>query len=146
MIKNGVFLIMCFFVTFSCGKIIRPLDCKFEIANESDFDIKISLFFKSALKQELKIVKGEKFSKKIENCKDVLNPFNINPDSLIIQFDNKRIIKQYCNGKTLFGFFEECKYEKSLLDRAYYKIINNVFKKTYRMTYDNSDYETAIPL
>ena len=133
-------------VNLSCVDYFRCTTYLYEIKNETGYDIKISFYEKSTLKDEINIKKNNKFSKLIKDCNSQELPIEANPDSVIILIDNKKYIEQYCDGKHLFGNFGVCYFEKNFIDQASWKESKNGFKRIRTIILNNSDYEKAIPL
>jgi hypothetical protein len=146
MIKKPILVLLCFLFV-GCGELFKfGTRCEFEISNESDYNVEISFFLKSNLEKVIKIKKGKVYSQNFKDCTRIENPININPDSVIIQFDDRRFIKQYCNGKTFFGNFSDCRFEKNFIDGAAYLGVHRSITSLKRITLENSDYEKALPL
>jgi hypothetical protein len=146
MIKRVIFFSI-YLLIFGCGELYTfGARCKFEIKNESDYNVNISFFLKGKLKKVIEIPKGKVYSLKYKDCIRIKNPLNINPDSVIIQFDKVRFIEQYCNGKTFFANFPDCFFKKNFIDRAGYTRVPRRIPSLERIIIDNSDYELAMPL
>ena len=118
----------------------------FKIENKSSYLIDIKLYTKGQINESFSIEINKSFSR-IGDGKSV-TPYAYETDSIEVIFDKKRKFVQYCDGKRLFGNFGICRYDKNLMDFEGVAIRKggNVFRKSSKtITFDNSDYEKAIP-
>lgn len=133
-------------ITLGCALVIQP-KYHFIVKNESSYDINIRFYHKSIILDSLNIKSKNQFEKVISSgYGGVISPFEGKTDSLIIQFGNDRYIKQYCGGLSFFPP-SNCLSPKNLLDFATGEFSSKIVNRTfYTITYDNTDYETAMPL
>jgi hypothetical protein len=145
MTKKLFFLIQVFWLA-GCVDYFRGANCTFEIVNDTDFEISIFFFEDSVQKTKIVIDNNSVYSKAISNWNGEDTPIPVNPDSVIIKFGEIRYLQQYCGGKTFFGNFGECFFEKNFIDHASWLTYNKKGRLVKRIILNNSDFEKAIPL
>jgi hypothetical protein len=137
-----LFLIISLFLN-AC---MREPDINYIISNKSKYPLEINFYSKGKLQEGLFIKPSKSFSR----TAGVNDGFiiNIKVDSIEIIFDSKRKILHYCNGKSLYESFPNCNPEKNFIDfRKTPQDKKRVFfiRASRTITFDNTDYEKAIP-
>jgi hypothetical protein len=145
MIKR-LFILTHFFWLSSCVDYFKGTNCTFEIVNDTDLEISIFFFDDSVQKTKIVIGNNSVYSKTIKNWNGEDTPIPANPDSVIIKFGEIRYSEQYCGGKSFFGNFGECFFEKNFIDQASWLNSKKNGKLLKRIILNNSDFEKAIPL
>jgi hypothetical protein len=142
--KKTIFLLV--FCT-SCGLLPKPL-VNFILKNETEYELRIEVFEKSKIIENLSIKSKATYEKSIEiGGLYPTSPFNQDADSIVIKFDNKRFLKQYCKGKKLYGSIPICSEIKPLYDFNFGTFISNGHKTdSWVLVVDEGDYSRAIPL
>ncbi len=139
-------------VVSSCVFLVRPKETLI-IENKSTKAMEIRLFGKSKLLESVTIPSNGKFeSSNSSNSPGGFDntPFNTEEtDSLIISFEDGKIIRQYCDGVLLFGavsYNPICIWKKNVLDFNTGTATKKKFKDhtTKTITYDEIDYAMAI--
>lgn len=148
MIKPILIFIIATFM-LGCTMLIEP-KVKFILRNDSDYDMKIKFFEKSIILDSLNIESQNQYvSEKFDSDHEGnITPFNTFSDSIVILFSNKKYIVQYCEGQKLHYNFIKCgKISKNLMDFGLGKKKLNKLTGNYNLTitFDNLDYEKAIP-
>lgn len=147
MIKNFIILLLSV-ICNSCGFFVEPKGT-FVVKNNSSYKIEITIFYESKVIERVEINSNDEFKKTMQvDWGSTTTPFNGPTDSVIVQFDNLRYIKQYCQGFPIYGNFDKCDFKKNLIDFETGVTTRNKLTgyNTKTITFDNSDFEKAIPL
>ena len=123
-------VIVSFIIVFltSCGLFVDSLKPSISrISNESDYDVKILPFSKgtlmSIINQDTIKISRKSHVEKINLPRDV-EPFFSYADSIVVLFENKKILIQYCQGLPLF----------SVRDSLRCNVINNLVSENTSKT------------
>jgi hypothetical protein len=131
----------------SCGFLVQPSET-YSIKNESLLNIKIEAYSRKNLIGIINIPKGEQFDTTFfKGGSDRVSTFSSEAfvDSVLIKFENQRFILQYCEGKDLFNT-GQCRVDKNLANFYGGKITYGNNKKRLLLTFDQNDFEKALPL
>ena len=150
--KKLAYLMLLFF-GISCQLFDFPKTSLVRLQNDSNFDIKIAVFEKGNLliPDTISLEKG-KFLERKQLPKDSFEPFlPIEADSIIVIFDSRKILTQYCNRESLnsLPITIKCNIINNLV--YYSNTIVEEFKTgkyerrvTYKIT--NDDYDWAVDI
>lgn len=147
MIKSYLFVCLLVLI-YGCSFFVEPKGT-FVVKNDSDYKLDITFFSKSKVVETLVINSKEQYKSTILiDYGGTTTPFNGTTDSIIIKFDNLRYIKQYCQGFQIYANFGKCDFKKNLIDFETGVTKRNKITgfDTKTITFDNSDFDKAIPL
>ena len=151
MIKK-ISLMLLVLIAASCSFFIRP-KITFEIENNTSKDLNMKVFGKSKLQNEIMISPFSKYevthSYSSPGTDGSDSPFNEDiVDSIVVIFENSKIIKYYCFGDILYYKMDtECmKGKKNPFIFEYIKTSQLKSTTTKRLVYDESDFSKAEPL
>lgn len=151
--KKKFLLLLLVLIASSCSFFVRP-KVKFEIENKTSKNLNLKVFSKSKLLNDISIKALSKYDTTVtygdpgDNGQQT--PFNYEiVDSIIVNFDNLKQIKYYCNGEVLssISINSDCfKVKKNPLNFDY--IGNNNWKSTSTklLIFDENDFSMAEPL
>ena len=120
----------------------------FEIKNDSSYTIVITAFYKGKLNERIKIESKKSYIEKT-NSRNLLTPLNDLSDSIVVVFDNRKAIIQYCEGRPLVGTTPICgEIEDNLSDFNFGESSpGSLFKgSSMKITFDDADYKRSQPL
>ena len=121
----------------------------FEIKNDSSYPIVIKAYYKGKLNEKIEIESKESYIEKTNSSGEHLTPLNNLSDSIVVVFDNRKAIIQYCEGRPLVGTTPICgEIEDNLSDFNFgiYKSGNLFHGSSMKITFDNLDFERALAL
>jgi|GEM_PF-2384125 len=134
--------------TITCSSFIEP-KVTFRVENNTTKDLQLLFFHESGLLDDSISLQKSGHYESSNRCRpgnnEDLTPFNTETDSIIVRFEDGRILEYYCDGIVLFKNFDKCRFEKNLMD---FETRNSKRKKlsdntTKTITFDESDYQKA---
>lgn len=132
----------------SCSFFVEP-KVTFQVENNTSKDLKILFYSDFKLLDSILINNGQKYesSKRYRPGSDeALTPFKTETDSLIISFEDGKVIQYSCEGRVLFKNLDKCHFEKNLMDfdtgTSSKKKLSDKTRKT--ISIEESDYDKAV--
>lgn len=167
-ITHKITLAILFSFTLSSCR-LTTINTRYIIENKTDYTMNIEAYYDSQLLDKITINPNNAFVKEAifsgENSESSLFDKRLNPrigvwrDSVVIIFDNQRVLIQYCESlknTAMCGIGSRDVIEKNLAyiildsrNRVDEKVTKKGFKKRtgpFVITFDNSDYERAIKI
>lgn len=146
--KRSVLLMIVVLIVSSCSFFIYP-KVTFCVKNETSKDLELLFFHKSTMLDSIFIKNGERYvssQRYRPGGDDFLTPFNIDTDSLVIRFEDGKILQYYCDGIIFFKNYDKCHFEKNLMDfdtgTASKKTLSDNTTKV--ITFEEADYDQAV--
>lgn len=135
-------------ITTSCSFFVEP-KVTFRVENNTAKDLTLLFYKKSNLLDSVYINSDGDYESSTRyrpgNNED-LTPFNMETDSIVVRFEDGKILQYYCDGIVLFGNFDKCPFEKNLMDfetgDSKKKKLSD--KTTKTISFDESDYQKAV--
>lgn len=147
--KNILFLLIV--ISFSSCQLFqmaRGEYREYQIANDSKYSLEINAYLKRKNIGTISLKSGQKFSVFNDIRHNDFGFYKETPDSIVIAFDNKKNIIQYCSGKYLFSCQDIAKnLTNTSFATSYEEIKKNQNGKyiveKYTYGFDDSDYLKA---
>ncbi len=145
---SAVLMIVAALITSSCSFFVEP-EVTFRVENKTAKDLDLLFYHQSALLDSVFISKGGKYESSHRyrpgNAGD-LTPFKTETDSLVVRFEDGKVLEYYCNGIILFKNYDRCHFEKNLMDfdtgTSRKKKLSD--KTTKVISFEASDYDKAL--